>query len=152
MAQLRSTEHPRGRSSVETELMNQSATASNKSASLVRIYRFSRRLLETHYYIVQCSKECLRFLAAEGQQGISIYGAGDVAEILYELSLDEPVQIKWVYDDVAGNDFHGLKVLRIEDCESVEGRFIITSLIGVDDRVKRLKALGVAPERIFVLQ
>lgn len=128
-------------------------TSTRESAfNSIRVYRFARRILESHLYIIHCSRRCLRSLAAEEEKEISLYGSGDVAEIVYSLTFEGSVRIKNVYDDCDGNKFHGLAVLPIEHCNSSGEKLIITSLVEIEDKVKRLKALGVSPDRIVVLQ
>lgn len=109
-------------------------------------------MLASHLYMIQCARRCLKSIVAEGQKEISFYGTGDVAEILYYVSFDEPVEIRNVYDDWEGNNFHGFKILPIEKCGTGDEKLIVSSLVEVEDRVKRLKTLGVSPERIIVLQ
>jgi hypothetical protein len=137
---------------MRTKLTTQSNSANEGRFSSIRVYRFMRRILESHLYVIQCSRQCLKSLVAEGEKEVSFYGIGDVAEILYDLSFDVPVKIKNVYDDLDGSDFHGFKILRIENCDSGGEKLIVTSLVGIEDRIKRLKALGVSPDRIIVLQ
>jgi hypothetical protein len=137
---------------VRADLTAQSNSTKETAFKSSRIYRFARRMLESHLYVVQRSKECLKALVAEGEREVSFYGTGDAAEILYNLSFDVPVKIKNVYDDVDSHNFHGFKTLPIERCDSGGEKLIVTSLMGIEDRVKRLKALGVSPDRIIVLQ
>jgi hypothetical protein len=117
-----------------------------------RAYRFAKRVLEFCVYATERSRQCLKTLAAQGVREVSIYGTGDLAEILYAVTFEVPVKIKRIYDDLDGETFHSFKVLPIESCDPNREKLIITSLIGIDDKVRRLKTLGVFPDRIVVLQ
>jgi hypothetical protein len=118
----------------------------------VRLGRFVRRILESHLYVIRCSKRCLQSLAAYGETEISLYGSGDIAEVVYSLTFEESIKIKNVYDDCRASKFHGLAILPIEECNSSEEKLMITSLVEIENQVRRLKSLGVPPERILVLQ
>ena len=91
-------------------------------------------------------------LAAQGDHEVSFYGTDGIAEILYDLTFEIPVTVKNIYDDSIGKKFHTFKVLPVEDCRTAKEKLIITSLVGIDERIRRLKTLGVSLDRIVVLQ
>lgn len=119
---------------------------------LAKVYQFSRRIFEFYLYAIEQSRQCLEALAAQGEMEVSFYGTDDVAEILYNLTFEVPVKIKNVYDDLDGKSFHSFRVLLIQKCNSDREKLIITSLVGIENKVKRLKTLGVSRDRIVVLQ
>jgi hypothetical protein len=137
---------------METKSTTQPRAAKETVLKLAKVYQFARRIFEFHIYATEQSRQCLEALAAQGDQEVSFYGTGDVAEIFYDLTFEVPLKIKNIYDDLDGESFHGFRVLPIENCDSNGEKLIITSLVGIDDKVRRLKTLGVSPERIVVLQ
>lgn len=118
----------------------------------LKAYLFGKRMLEFCLYATQRSQECLSALAAQGEREVSFYGTEGIAEILYDLTFEMPVAVKNVYDDSIRKRFHGFKVLPIEASRTAKEKLIITSLVGVDEKVRRLKTIGISPDRIVVLQ
>jgi hypothetical protein len=120
--------------------------------SASKAWGFAKRSLEFCVYATERSRECLNTLAAGGNNEVSFYGTDEFAEIFYSLTFHTPVAVKNIYDDTNGKKFHALKVLPIETCGSTQERVIITSLVGVEDKIRRLKTFGVSADRIVILQ
>jgi hypothetical protein len=129
----------------------QPGAATANGSNLARVYQFGKRMLEFCLYATHRSRECLNTLVAQGDHEVSFYGTDGVAEILYDLTFEIPVTVKNIYDD-SGNRFHAFKVLPVEACRTATEKLIITSLVGIDKKLGRLKTLGVSPDRIVVLQ
>jgi hypothetical protein len=141
-----------GKASDAAEPATQPSAAAANGSNLVRVYQFGKRMLEFCLYATQRSRECLNVLAAQGDHEVSFYGTDGIAEILYDLTFEMPVTVKNIYDDSIRKRFHGFKVLPIEASRTAKEKLIITSLVGVEEKVRRLKTIGVSPERIVVLQ
>ena len=137
---------------MEMKSTAQPRVAKDTVFKLAKVYQFSRRIFEFYLYAIEQSRQCLEALAAQGEMEVSFYGTDDVAEILYNLTFEVPVKIKNVYDDLDGKSFHNFRVLPIQKCDSDREKLIITSLVGIENKVKRLKTLGVSRDRIVVLQ
>jgi hypothetical protein len=133
-------------------LATQPGVAAANGPNLARVCQFGKRMLEFCLYATQRSRECLNALAAQGDHEVSFYGTDGIAEILYDLTFEIPVTVKNIYDDSMGKRFHAFKVLPVEACRTAKEKLIITSLAGIDEKVRRLKTLGVSPDRIVVLQ
>jgi len=101
--------------------------------------------------MIHRSRDCLNTALTEGHDEVSFYGTDDLAEILYDLSFELPVKIKSVYDDCAGERFHKFKVLPIERYGSSEEPIIVTGSAQIENKVKRLKALGVSSDRFIIM-
>ena len=122
------------------------------AVSIPKICQFSKRMLEFCLYATHRSRECLSDLVAQGEHEVSFYGTDGIAEILYDLTFEIPVTVKNIYDDSEGKRFHAFEVLPVEACRSANEKLIITSLIGVEEKIRNLKAIGVSLDRIVVLQ
>jgi hypothetical protein len=120
--------------------------------SASKAWGFAKRSLEFCVYATERSRECLNTLAAGGNNEVSFYGTDEFAEIFYSLTFHTPVAVKNIYDDTNGKKFHALKVLPIKTCGSTQEKVIITSLVGVEDKMRRLKTFGVSADRIVILQ
>jgi hypothetical protein len=135
-----------------TKPVTQPVVAVANGPSLVRVYQFGKRMLEFCLYATQRSRECLNALAEQGDNEVSFYGTDGIADIIYDLTFEMPVTVKNIYDDSIRKRFHGFKVLPLEACRTAKEKLIITSLVGVEEKVRRLKTIGVPPDRIVILQ
>ncbi|TAN64006.1 glycosyltransferase [bacterium] len=116
-----------------------------------RSYDFFKKMGQYNSYTFQRCGVCLKELASENTGSIALYGTGEVAEIIYKMSLCEPVKVSAVFDGFASGSFFDVKVLPFENIRYYNGKILIASLIGVDDKVEALKKIGVSKERIVVL-
>jgi hypothetical protein len=118
---------------------------------LPKAYNFLKRTLEFCVSIAHRSRDCFESLVAQGHHEVSFYGTDDAAEILYDVTLDTPLKIKSVYDDCDGKRFHRFKVLPIERYVSSQEPLIITGSAELENKLKRLKTLGVSADRMIVM-
>jgi hypothetical protein len=121
------------------------------TALIRKTYGFFRRALEFCIYATERSRECLNTLAAGGVSEVSLYGTGDLAEIIYALTFDASVRVKNIYDDDRGR-FHSYNVLPVQNSGRSSEKVIVTSFRGVEEKINRLRSYGVTPDRIVVLQ
>jgi len=119
---------------------------------ILRTYDFFESVCQYNLYTIRQSRKVLHELTQREIKEVSVYGVGDIAEVIYDLSFEQPMKIAAIYDDRQGKRFFRVKVLPVEECASGSEKVIIGTLIGIDDKVARLKRLGVSPERIVVLQ
>jgi hypothetical protein len=117
-----------------------------------KVYSFAKRTLEFCVYATERSRECLNAIADDGNNELSLYGTGDLADIFYALTFDASIKVKNIYDDFGGKRFHAFKVLPLEKCGSAHEKIVIASFIGVEEKLERLKRCGVPTDRIVVLQ
>ena len=87
----------------------------------------------------------------EGHPEVSIYGTEEAAEILYDLTFDVPIKLKNVYGDAQSKRFHTFKVLPIETYRANETPLVITGSAEIEERVDRIKRLGVSSDRLIVV-
>jgi hypothetical protein len=119
--------------------------------SVARVNLFFRSSLEFFLSVIDRSRTCLNSVLAQGHREVSFYGTDDLAEILYDLSFELPVKIKSVYDDCEGERFHKFKVLPIEGCASNQEPIIVTGSAQIENKIKRLRTLGVSTDRVIVM-
>ena len=135
------------------------STASNQPAistrrtllSVARAHVFFKSTLDFFLSMIHRSRDCLNAALIEGHQEVSFYGTDDSAEILYDLSFELPVKIKSVYDDCEGETFHKFKVLAIERYGSSEEPIIVTGSAQIENKMKRLRTLGVSADRLIIM-
>ena len=139
--------------SAKARTVSEQPAASSRSVFLsgARANMFLRSSLEFFLSMIHRSRDCLNSALAQGHGEISLYGTDDSAEILYDLSFELPVKIKSVYDDGDGKRFHKFRVLPIERYASSKELLIITGSAQVENKVRRLKTLGVSADRLIVM-
>jgi hypothetical protein len=119
---------------------------------VVNAYSFLKTASQHNRYIIQQSRQVLCELAAQGTREVSLYGTGDIAEILYGLTSDLPVKIRSIYSDFGGRNFLGFNVLPIDTGAKQEEKIIIAAMAGLEEKIERLRELGIERERIVLLQ
>lgn len=135
-----------------TKLSRRSRSASavwarfSKTASFVSsMYRYDRE-------VISSCRRCFERFASRRVTRCAIYGANDVGEVLWTLTREFPVSICAVYDDYVVGRFAGCEVSRPDSGAGENVAVVIASLVGIEDRVDRLVAAGVAMERIVLLR
>jgi len=118
----------------------------------INAYFFLRSASQQNLYVVRQSRQVLEDLALQGISKVSVYGTGEIAEILCRLTSEVPIKIQAVYDDFGNKKFFGFNVLPIEAGAKNEEKIIIAAVAGVDDKIARLMKVGVERERIAILQ
>lgn len=114
--------------------------------------RFVRNSFRYNVYIAEQSQRIFKDLASQGNTEVSLYGTGDIAELLCKLSKESPVTIRSVYDDYGEQDFAGFRVQPVRDCASDAGKIIVAAMVGIEEKIERLQRHGVARDRIVNLQ
>jgi hypothetical protein len=118
----------------------------------VNAYYFLKNVHQHNLYIARQSRLILEDLTEHGTTEVSLYGTGDIAEMLYSLTIDVPLKIQAVYDDFGDKVFLGFEVQPITGCVKNTGKIIIAAVVGIDEKIERLMKLGVDRERIVTLQ
>jgi hypothetical protein len=129
-------------------------SASSSGAVLLSVTRaklFFRSTLEFFLSLIDRSRACLNSVLAQGHREVSIYGTDDLAEILYDLTFEVPIKIKSVYGDCEGERFHKFKVLPVERYGSSEEPIIVTGSAQIENKMKRLRTLGVSADRLIIM-
>jgi hypothetical protein len=119
--------------------------------SLARTLNFLRATLDFCVSMTHRSRDCLNSILIQGHSEASIYGTDDIAEILYDLTFDMPVKLKNIYGDAEGKRFHTFRVLPIETYRPNKEPLIVTGSAEVEEKVNRLKSLGISSERLIVV-
>ena len=118
----------------------------------VNAYYFLKNVHQHNLYIARQSRLILEDLTKNGTTEVSLYGTGDIAEMLYSLTTDVPLKIQAVYDDFGDKVFLGFDVQPVTGCVKNTGKIIIAAVVGIDEKIERLIKLGVDRERIVALQ
>ena len=134
------------------QVLRQAKTIQAGLVKSFNAYDFLKSMSQYNLHIIRQSRRCLRELAEQNVKEISVYGTGDVAEILYALTLELSMKIRAVYDELGGGKFFKLDVSPVEDCANLDQKVVIAAMVGIDGKFERLKQLGVGRENIVVLQ
>ena len=118
----------------------------------VNAYYFLKNVHQHNLYIAQQSRLILEDLSECGTTQVSLYGTGDIAEMLCSLSADVPLKVQSVYDDFGDKVFLHFDVKPVTDCVKDTGKIIIAAIVGIDEKTERLMKLGVERGRIVTLQ
>jgi hypothetical protein len=104
------------------------------------------------FHAIRRVRNCRQELAGEKVREVSLYGTGDIAEVLYDLTFELPLKIKAVYGDSTKDRFFGYERYPTQASAGGEEKLIIASLVAFDDKVQRLQELGVPPPRIVLIK
>ncbi len=115
-------------------------------------YFFVRNIFQHSVFIVRQLREVLKGLADGGTTEVSLYGAGDIAELVYVLTTDIRLRLHSVYDDFGDQVWLGFAVQPVTECLKSTEKIIVAAVIGIDEKIERLMKLGVERERIIILQ
>jgi len=118
----------------------------------VNAYYFLKNVHQHNLYIAQQLRLILEDLTEHGTTQISLYGTGDIAEIVCRLTANVPLKIQFVYDDFGDKVFLGFDVQPVTECVKNTGKIIIAAMVGIDEKIERLMKLGVERDRIVTLQ
>jgi len=135
-----------------TRVPRQVKTPSMALKKAVNAARFVRNSFRHNVYIAEQSQRIFNDLASQGTTEVSLYGTGDVAELLLKLSKESPVTIRSIYDDYSEREFAGLRVRPVRDSAKDSGKIIVAAIVGIEEKIERLQRHGVALERIVNLQ
>jgi hypothetical protein len=114
-------------------------------------FDFVRYMSASNMDAIKRSRNCLEKLAAQQVQEVSLYGAGDIAQVLYDLTFEIPVKINSIYDDFNNKRIATFKVVPVAESAKSHEKVIIASFAAVDDKLERLRKLGIDNDRIVVL-
>jgi hypothetical protein len=119
---------------------------------IANAYFFLRDMAQYDLYTIRHIRKCLKELVNQDIKEISVYGTGDVTEVLYGLTFELPLKMRAVYNDSGGGKFRKLNILPIESCTQSVGKIVVAAMNGTDGKVERLRKLGISRENIVVLQ
>jgi hypothetical protein len=134
-----------------TKFTRRSTTPRAFGQKLVAGYSFLRDMSYYNLEVMQRSRRCLKLLAEENIEEVLVYGEGDVAEVLYELTFEIPVRVIRIRN-LSENYCDSSRNAGPLEINSVDGRkIIIASLVNVEERMRRLRQLGVEERRVVLL-
>ncbi|MBI4640506.1 MAG: glycosyltransferase [Candidatus Tectomicrobia bacterium] len=135
-----------------TQLSRRASSSREMLRKIFNAYRFVKSVLQHNLYVIQQSRQCLKELAEQEIMEVAVYGATDIAEVLYTLTSAYPVKITGVYDDFRSGRFLGFNILPLEGLQSHIGKVIIASLFELEENLSKLQKLGIEKQRILLLQ
>jgi hypothetical protein len=114
-------------------------------------FDFVRYMSAFNIDAIRRSRNCLERLAAQQVRDVALYGAGDIAQLLYDLTFEIPVKINIIYDDFDNKRISGFRVVPVAESAKSHEKVIIASFAAVDDKLERLRKLGIDRDRIVLL-
>lgn len=114
-------------------------------------FDFLMSMLKYDRKVIECARRCLTRLAAEDVQEALVFGDKGVTEILYDLAFEIPVKLKTVYEHYEADEDLMQNMVPIEMCGGSRQKVIVASLVNIEERVRRLRELGVDNERMIFL-
>ena len=113
--------------------------------------QFLSNMGEYNRFAVEQCWQTLSSLARQGVTTVSVYGANDIAEILYDLSFELPVKIRAIYDECPNKRYCGPPVLPLEAYRDHQELLIIAAVIGAEEMIERLTRLGISVENVLLI-
>ena len=118
----------------------------------INVYAFLKSASQHNLDTLRQSRRVLADLAYQEITVVSLYGTGEIAELLHGLASEVSIGIRSIYDDFGEETFLGANVLPIEVCVQSSERIIIASVVGIEEKIAHLKRLGIKQDRIVRLQ
>ena len=133
-----------------TKFTRRSRGAKAFAKSLAAGYEFLRDMSYYNWDVIRRSRCCLNQLAKENVQEVFAYGESDVREVLYDLTFEIPVKVKMIRDRYdKENAARG--AVALEAGAASRDKIIVASVVNVQERIRRLRELGVGHERLILL-
>ncbi|MEK6791516.1 MAG: glycosyltransferase [Deltaproteobacteria bacterium] len=134
-----------------TRFSRQPKSAMDVVRKAFKAYAFVKNMARYNHYVLRSCEECLKTLASENVREFALYGTGDVAKVLYALSLPSPVKVSAVYDRTEGGSFSSLRVLPVNTIRGYKGKVVVATLAGAMESAEFLKSMDVDEKSIVLL-
>ncbi len=134
-----------------TKFSRQSKSIKDVLRKVFTAYNFLKNLIQYNIYIRDRCENCLKECASRNIQKFALFGTGDVAKVLYKLTLSGPVKIDAVYEKLENRSFFNFDVMPVEEIKEYKGKVVVATLAGLEDSVELLKRMGVKNDRIVIL-
>lgn len=121
-------------------------------SKIIKGYEFLMFMSRYNVDAIRRSRHCLRNLASQNINEVSVYGMKDLAEVLYDLTFEIPITINAIYTDYDQERFLGFDPVPVGEIGKSSGKVIIASLVTVEEKIERLLSLGVTSDRIVLLE
>ena len=121
------------------------------AAKVQRTGEFLSSMWAYNRFAVEQCRQALFCLSEQKITEISVYGANEIAAILYSVSYGFPVRVTAIYDECPRWMFGILPVLPLKDFRNSHGPMLVAAVVGVEEKVKRLSQLGVNVENLVLM-
>jgi len=106
---------------------------------------------EYNRFAVEQCRQTLSQLAEQGITKVSVYGANEIAEILYDLSYELPVRITGIYDEYPRKKPCRIPTLPLKEYTNSQEKMIVAAVMGVEEKVEYLSRLGINAENLVLM-
>jgi len=114
-------------------------------------YKFVRDISDYNLDVIKHCRRCMKSLLAESVPAVLVYGEKDIIAVLHDLSFEAPVKIRILRECYEDDKQFGWETVPVEMSASRSEKIIVASLINTEERIRRLRELGVDNERIVLL-
>jgi hypothetical protein len=114
-------------------------------------YDFLREMCYYNRDVIRRSRRCLKQLTADNVHQVFVYGEKDVREVLYHLAFEFPVELRTIHEGYESSVNSQPKTVPLEMTRVGREKVIVASLVNIEERIRRLRELGVNDERIVRL-
>jgi len=105
---------------------------------------------QSRYNVKKCS-DCIESLEKNNIESFALFGRGEIAETLYELSQKSSVQLTKIFEVESGKSFYNLKSLPLEQLKEYQGIVILGHRENIEENIAILKRHEVPMSRIILL-
>lgn len=121
------------------------------SEKMKRTREFLSSMGAYNRFAVEECRQTLSCLAKQGITKVSVYGVNEIAEILYDLSFELPVEVSVIYDECPSRKPWGPPVLPLNAFQPRVEIMIVAAVIGVEEKVAHLSRLGINVEDLVLM-
>lgn len=101
--------------------------------------------------VIRCARRCFKRLAREDVQEVLVFGDRGVREVFYDLTFEIPIKVKMIRDYWEKHEDMLKDSVTLEVGAASRDKIIIASLVNIEERVRRIRELGVENNRIILL-
>jgi hypothetical protein len=113
-------------------------------------YEFLRDMSEYNWGVIKRCRRCMKSLSSEGVP-VLVYGEKDIIDVLHDLSFETPVKMRILRERYEADKKFGRETVAVEMGAASREKILVASLINTEERIRRLRELGVDNERIVLL-
>lgn len=115
-------------------------------------YQFLKDMSAYNWEVIKRCRHCMKRLTAENVSAVLVYGEKDIVEVLSDLTIEAPVRMRILLERYEADEKCGGEAVSVEVGASSSEKIIVASLVNTQERIKRLRELGVDKERIILLE
>lgn len=113
--------------------------------------QFLKGMSEYNWEVLKRCRSCMEELSSRNVPLVLVYGDKDVTEVLHALSLATHVKMRILREDYEAQETFKWEEVPVEIGIFGNEKIIVASLINIQERIRRLRELGVDCDRLVLL-